>query len=168
MRYKVWLLLLIAITLFSLTACVQEQTNYENSSIYSSVITSEEQKPLSEDVLKADIIVFESYFQKAFSTKDISISKENIEYYGTTNDWRIYSICYDGQLHSTALCSDTVGGYTFYKNIEYMPYPIAIYAINNKSVYTLKEAYNNGVIDIGEVYSFVPNEVKHRVKTGDG
>lgn len=61
---------------------------------------------------------------------------------------------------SDAFCSDTVGSYTFYKNVQYMPYSIAIYAVCDGEVYTLKEAYEKGKVDIQEVYSFMPQRVK--------
>ena len=117
-------------------------------------------KQITDNFLERDIKVFENYFSKILSIDNVTISSDNIDLYGTSNGYRIYSVAYDGQLHATSLCSDTIGGYTFYKNIQYMPYAIAIYAIADDDVYTLKEAYEKGFVDIEEVYSFVPQNIK--------
>lgn len=118
-------------------------------------------KQISDNYLEKDIKAFENYFAKTLSIDNVTISLDNINLYGTSNGYRIYSVAYDGQLHATSFCSDTIGGYTFYKNIEYMPYSIAIYAIADSDVYTLKEAYEKGLVDIEEVYSFMPQNIKN-------
>ena len=59
-----------------------------------------------------------------------------------------------------ALCSETIGGYTFCKNVQYLPYPLAIYAVKDSEVYPLNEAYEKNLIKIDEVYGFMPDSVK--------
>ena len=39
---------------------------------------------------------------------------------------------------------------------RYSPYPLGYYAIGEKKVYTLKQAYDCGVIDLNEVAGFAP------------
>lgn len=114
----------------------------------------------TDDTVQNDIKAFEKYFKEKLSLNEVTVSAESVDYYGSSNGCRVYSAAYDGQLHSEAFCSDTVGGYTFYKSVIYMPYSIAIYAVCDGEVYTLKEAYEKGKIDIEEVYSFVPQNVK--------
>ena len=114
----------------------------------------------TDNTVQNDVKAFEKYFREKLSLSDVTVSAESIYYYGSSNGYRVYSVAYDGQLHSDAFCSDTVGGYTFYKSVMYMPYSIAIYAVSDGEVYTLKEAYEKGKINIEEVYSFMPQSVK--------
>lgn len=114
----------------------------------------------TDNTVQNDVKAFEKYFRAKLSLSDVTVSAESFYYYGSSNGCRVYSATYDGQLHSDAFCSDTVGGYTFYKSVMYMPYSIAIYAVSDGEVYTLKEAYEKGKINIEEVYSFMPQSVK--------
>lgn len=107
-----------------------------------------------------DAAAFEKYFKAELNATDIKVSENSLLYYGESEGYRIYSAAYDGQLHMDALCSETIGGYTFHKNVQYLPYPLAIYAVKDGEVYTLNEAYEKNLIKIEEVYGFVPDSVK--------
>lgn len=107
-----------------------------------------------------DAAAFEKYFKAELNAADIKVSESSLRYYGESEGYRIYSAAYDGQLHMEALCSETIGGYTFCKNVQYLPYPLAIYAVKDGEVYTLNEAYEKNLIKIEEVYGFVPDSVK--------
>ena len=107
-----------------------------------------------------DTAAFEKYFKAELNAADIKVSESSLQYYGESQGFRIYSAAYDGQLHMEALCSETIGGYTFCKNVQYLPYPLAIYAVKDGEVYTLNEAYEKNLIKIEEVYGFVPDSVK--------
>lgn len=139
---------------------LESHTDNSKDNIMNSNQTSESESSIIDADNSEDITALEHYFESELKAKDIKISQSNVQLYGTSLGWRIYSASYDGQLHMEALCSDTIGGYTFYKNIQYLPYPIAIFAVKDGTVYTLKEAYNKKLINIEEVYAFVPEEIK--------
>ena len=49
-------------------------------------------KQISDNFLERDIKVFENYFSKILSIDNVTISSDNIDLYGTSNGYRIYSV----------------------------------------------------------------------------
>jgi len=54
------------------------------------------------------------------------------------------------------IVDEKIGDYTFRSGFSHSPYPLGYYAIGEKEVYTLKQAYDTGVIDLNEVAGFAP------------
>lgn len=148
----------VIIALFVLTACTADKADVFSEPASGSVPadTSDSAKPQ----ISGDAAAFEKYFKAELHAADIKVSESSLQYYGESQGFRIYSAAYDGQLHMEALCSETIGGYTFCKNVQYLPYPLAIYAVKDSEVYPLNEAYEKNLIKIDEVYGFMPDSVK--------
>ena len=67
-----------------------------------------------------------------------------------------YSICEYVKGGDLRIVDEKIGDYTFRSGFSHSPYPLGYYAIGEKEVYTLKQAYDAGVIDLNEVAGFAP------------
>lgn len=125
-------------------------------------VVTDPDEEITEPVLEDDMRAFEKYFSPGPSGDKLTIGKEYAVLMGESNGWRIYHVTYRNEIVSPALCSETLGGYTFYSSSIHHPYSIAIYAIKNGEIYTLTEAYDKGLIDIKEVYDQMPDSIKQK------
>ncbi len=165
---KILNLLLLLLCIFALAGCDQLAENGEpvsNSEDMSEARGNEQDNTNSEEIadtsfLQEDINAFETYFADSLSIDKPTISENRIMFFGTSNDWRVYQAVYDNQFAADAECSETLGEYTFHHYCIYQPYSIAIYAIKDDEIYTLTQAYEKELIDIEQVYGFMPDRIK--------
>lgn len=67
-----------------------------------------------------------------------------------------YSICEYVKGGNLRIVDEKIGEYTFRSSFAHSPYPLGYYAIGEKEVYTLKQAYEAGAINLHDIVKFVP------------
>lgn len=82
----------------------------------------------------------------------IKIDDSIYKYYGTVNGYRFYRIQPTLIPYDSIIQHETIGGYTFESPSRFRPEPTGLYIIGDDSVYTLNEAYSQGIIDIKKAY----------------
>ncbi|GHU83019.1 hypothetical protein AGMMS50284_5860 [Clostridia bacterium] len=75
-----------------------------------------------------------------------------IRYFLTENNWNVFLV--DLAVYDKEVIAEQIGSYIFNNNRSYSPYKLGIYAENNGVVLTLKEAYDNGEIELDNLYDW--------------
>jgi len=83
----------------------------------------------------------------------LNVDEDNYIYYGANNGYRFYRLQAAGVPFEPAWQSETVGGHVFESSCLYRPALTGLYIIGNDKVYTLSEAYDQKLIDIGVIYN---------------
>lgn len=73
-------------------------------------------------------------------------------YFGTVNGYRFYRMQPSYIMYDNVHQQEVIGGYTFESSSRYRPDNLGLYIIGDDNVYTLKEAYGKGLVDISKVY----------------
>ena len=111
------------------------------------------QIPSKINFLDDDKKAFVSYCKDIYgSDLPLEIDDSVYEYYGTVNGYRFYRLQPSYIPYDSISQQEVVGGYTFESPSHYRPARTGLYIIGDDSVYTLEDAYDNGLIDISKVY----------------
>ncbi|HEX3027085.1 MAG TPA: hypothetical protein VHR42_07655 [Clostridia bacterium] len=110
--------------------------------------------PTQINFLSSDKKEFVEYCSLTF---DVNLSDQSgnrvFTYYGAINGYRFYRLQLNCIPCDSAFTEENIGGYTFTSPCYYRPNPTGLYIIGDDGVYTLKEAYEKGLINISNAYS---------------
>lgn len=122
-------------------------------SISSSTKADLTQIPSKINFLDDDKKAFVSYCKDIYgSDLPLEIDNSVYEYYGTVNGYRFYRLQPTYISYDSISQQEVVGGYTFESSSHYRPERTGLYIIGDDSVYSLRQAYDNGLIDISKAY----------------
>lgn len=109
--------------------------------------------PSTINYLDNDKQTFINYCKTIYGS-DLPLEVDNTvyKYYGTVNGYRFYRLQPSYISYDTISQHEEIGGYTFESSFRYRPEPTGLYIISDDCVYSLKEAYEYGMIDISKAY----------------
>lgn len=117
------------------------------------------QLPSKLNFLDDDKTAFVNYCKDIYGADlPIKIDENVYKYYGAVNGYRVY------RLQPTLIPYDSInnvtviGGYDFESPCRYRPACSGIYVIGDDNVYTLTEAYKEGIVNISSVYKLYAKE----------
>lgn len=110
--------------------------------------------PSKINFLDDDKKLFVDYCKTIYGNElPIQIDDSIYTYYGTVNGYRFYRLQPSYIMYDNVRFQEVIGGYTFESSYHFRPESTGLYIIGDDNVYTLKQAYEAGLIDISKVYS---------------
>lgn len=121
--------------------------------VSSSTKADDTQIPSTINYLDNDKKTFIDYCKDIYGDNlPLQIDDSVYYYYGTVDGYRLYRLQPMYISYDNISQQQVIGGYTFESPNRYRPYRIGLYIIGNDKVYTLKEAYDYGLVSISKVY----------------
>jgi|WetSurMetagenome_2_1015567.scaffolds.fasta_scaffold317750_2 hypothetical protein len=111
------------------------------------------QIPNSINFLDEDKTAFVNYCKDIYgSSLPLEVDSTVYKYYGTVNGYRFYRLMPTYISYDSISQQEVIGGYTFESSSLYRPERTGLYIIGDEKVYSLKQAYDNNLIDISKAY----------------
>lgn len=127
--------------------------NCDALAVSQTVKQKDDEVPNSINFIDEDKNAFINYCKEIYGNKlPMEIDKDVFHYYGTVNGFRFYRLAATYIPSENILRKEVVGGYTFESASRFRPSDTGLYIIGKDRVMTLKEANDNGLIDIAKVY----------------
>ncbi|HEX2937916.1 MAG TPA: hypothetical protein VHO66_03255 [Ruminiclostridium sp.] len=115
--------------------------------------------PSSLNYIDEDKSVFVNYCKDIYGDDlPLKIDENVYQFYGTINGLRFYRLQSTLIPYDNINQSELIGGYSFDSPGRFRPYSTGLYIIGDDKVYTLKQAYESGLINIQKAFDLYNNK----------